>query len=123
MGPGSKEPVLCRDSEYWQNRLCAFADGIVPNKRLLLEYRSCTGWDQGLPHQGPGWVFAHLTGLENRSGMSLQFGAPAASPGDTMVSSQRAVQLTIDTVTASEVTPTAEVMAPVAIGRAGWGTD
>lgn len=110
------------------NRLCAFADGIVAGQRLLLEYRSCTGWDRGLPHQGPGWVIAHLTGLENRSGMSLQIGALAASPGASMVSSKGAVQLTIDTATASEVTLTAEVMAPVAIDRAApavasWGTD
>ena len=47
--------------------VCAFADGVVPGQRLLVEYRSRDGWDQGMPQRGAGWVVAHFTGPEDRS--------------------------------------------------------
>lgn len=108
------------------HRVCAFADDVVPGQRLLLEYRNHEGWDQGMPQHGAGWIVAHLTGPENRSRMSLQIGAVAASPGASIVTSKGAVQLSINTASASEVTLTAEVLAPVPVNRAApavasWG--
>lgn len=109
-------------------RVCAFADGVVPGQRLVLEYRSRDGWDQGMPQRGSGWVVAHLTGLEDRSRMSLQIGAVEAEPGATVVTSKGAVQLSVGAAPASAVTMTAEVMAAVPVDRAApavasWGRD
>jgi len=106
--------------------VCAFADGVVPGQRLLLEYRSRNDWDRGMPQQGAGWVVAHLTGPEDKSRLSLQIGAVNAEPGATVVTSKGAVRLTIGAVSASAVTLTAEVMGAVPVDRvapavASWG--
>jgi hypothetical protein len=79
--------------------VCAFADGVVPGQRLLLEYRGRDGWDQGMPpvfrfvhgsisELGTGWVVAHLTGPEDRSRTSLQIGLVEAAPGASIETSK-----------------------------------
>lgn len=100
-------------------RVCAFADSVVSGQRLLLEYRSRDGWNQGMPPRGAGWVVAHLTGAEDRSHMSLQIGVVEAAPGASVVTSKGAIQLSVHAASASGVTLTAEVMAPVPVDRAG----
>jgi hypothetical protein len=98
--------------------VCAFADGIVPEQRLLIEYRVRDEFDAGIPPQGTGWVVAHLTGPEDRSWVSLQIGALAATPGAFIVTSKGALQISIDAASSTSVTLTAEVMSPVPVDRA-----
>lgn len=109
-------------------RVCAYADGVLPGQRLLLEYRARDGWDRGLPPGAPGWVVAHLTETTERSRMSLQIGALAAQPGSSLVTSKGAVSLTVATATASSVALTVEVMSPVPVDRTApavvsWGSE
>lgn len=99
-------------------KVCAYADGVVPGQRLLLEFRSRDGWDRALPQRGAGWIVAHLTGPGNRSAMSLQIGAVEAAPGAAVVTSKGAVQISVSAASASAVTLTAEVMKPVPVNRA-----
>ncbi|MGH7184923.1 MAG: hypothetical protein ACREIB_01420, partial [Pseudomonadota bacterium] len=106
--------------------VCAFADGIVPGQRLVLEYRSRDGWDEGMPPQGTGWIVAHLTGPEDRSTMSLQIGAVEALPGASIVTSKGALLISVGAASGSGTTLTAEAMAPVPVNRgapavASWG--
>ena len=108
--------------------VCAFADSVVPGQRLLLEYRSRDGWDQGMPPRGAGWVVAHLTGLEDRSSMSLQIGTVEATPGASIVTSKGAVRLSVGAASGNGVVLTAEVMAAVPVDRAAptiasWGKE
>lgn len=110
------------------HRVCAFADEVVPGQRLILEYRSRDGWDQGMPQHAPGWVVAHLTGPEDRSRMSLQVGTVQAVPGESMVTSKGAVLVTIGPASASGITLTVAAMAPVPVDRTApamvsWGGD
>ncbi|MEU0314883.1 hypothetical protein [Nocardioides sp. NPDC006273] len=107
-------------------RVCAYADGVVPGQRLLLEYRARDGWDRGMPPGGAGWVVAHLTEPTERSRMSLQVGAVKATPGSSVVTSKGSVLLSVGTATASTVSLTVEVMSPVPVNRAApavasWG--
>lgn len=108
--------------------VCAFADGIVAGQRLLLEYRSRDTWDIGLPPNGAGWIVAHVTGVEDRSRLSLQIGAVAAMTGASIVTSKGAVRLAVSAASSTGVTLTADVMAPVPVNRAApavasWGRD
>lgn len=108
--------------------VCAFADGVVRGQRLVLEYRSHDGWDQGMPPRGAGWVVAHLTGPENRSRMSLQIGAVQGSQGASVMTSKGAIQLSVGAASPAGVKLTAEVMTPVPVNRAApavasWATD
>lgn len=111
-----------------RGHVCAFADGVVPGQRLLLEYRGRADWDRAIPPRGSGWVVAHLTGPEERSFMSLQIGAMEATPGATVITSKGAVHLSIAAASPSAVTLTAEVMTPVPVDRAApavasWGSN
>lgn len=60
--------------------VCAWAD-VVPEGRLLIEYRTGGSWDSGLPEapDANGWVVFHL--LNHASAPSLQIGAVPAAPG------------------------------------------
>lgn len=109
-------------------RVCAFADDVVAGQRLLIEYRSRDGWDQGMSPGGAGWVVAHVTGPEDRSRLSLQVGVVAATPGASVVTSKGAVMITVGTASPSGVTLTIEVMGPVPVDRAAptvasWGSE
>jgi hypothetical protein len=109
-------------------RVCAFADGVMPGQRLLLEYRSRDGWDRGMPQRGAGWVVAHLTGPGDGSAMSLQIVAVEATEGASIVTPKGTVRLSVGMASSTGVTLTAEVMAPVPVDRAApavasWGKD
>lgn len=108
--------------------VCAFADGVVPGRRLMLEYRARDGWDRGVPPGGTGWVVAHMSEPSATSRLSLQVGALTADPGASVVTSQGAVRLSVDRATASSVTLTVEVIARVPVTRTApaavsWGPD
>ena len=109
-------------------RVCAFADGVVPDQRLLLEFRSHDAWDVGMPPQGAGWIVAHLTGPEERSRLSVQIGAVEAVEGASMVTTKGSVQINVGAASSAGVTLMAEVMSPVPVNRAApavatWGRD
>jgi hypothetical protein len=121
-------PVLRGAPAEAGRRVCAYADGILPGQRLLLEYRAREGWDRGMPPGGTGWVVAHLTETTERSRMSLQVGALAAAAGASLVTSKGSVMLSVGSATASSVSLTVEVMAPVPVDRTApavvsWGPD
>ena len=86
------------------SRPCAYADGVVPGYRLLLEYRSRTGWDQGLPLPDPGWVIAHLISLTDQNAGSLQIGVIQAKPGAAAMTLRGSVKVRVDAASASSVT-------------------
>lgn len=108
--------------------VCAFADGIVSGQRLLIEFRSRDAWDVGMPPGGAGWVVAHVTGLEERSWLTLQVGAVEAIPGAQMTTTKGAVTISVNAASSAGATLTVEVMAPVPVDRAApaavsWGPD
>lgn len=59
--------------------VCAFADGLIPGRRLIVEYRSRDGWDRALP--GTAWLVAHLSTGTGVGTSSLQVGAVPAVAG------------------------------------------
>ena len=109
--------------------VCAWADGVVPGQRLLIEFRSRDGWDRGMPQPSPngaGWIVAHLTGPDPRSTQSLQIGAVEAVPGASAQFTKGALRIGVGAASANGVAFTAEIEGPVAVDRgapavAAWG--
>lgn len=78
--------------------VCAFADGVAPDRRVLVQYRSRDGWDAAMP-QPPapanGWVEVHLSTGSGGGTTSLQVAVLPASAGATAFVGDGAFRVTV----------------------------
>ena len=108
--------------------VCAWADGVIGGKRIVVEYRVPSGWDRQLPNEGQGWIVVHQTGTDSRSTESLQLGAIAALPGATMTIPVGQLIVSVAAASSQQVSLMFGMQVPAGITRktpavASWGPE
>jgi hypothetical protein len=111
---------------YWGPPLVAWADNLIADQRLLIEYRSRKDYDQGLPATDakvPGWVLMHLSTGSGRQTTSLLISSIPAEVGATTFLPHGALNVTVAALDAARDTAIGRVSSeswPPGLRQANW---
>jgi len=111
---------------YWGPPLVVWADNLIADQRLLIEYRSRKEYDQGLPATDakvPGWVLMHLSTGSGRQTTSLLISSIPAEVGATTFLPHGALNVTVTALDAARDTAIVRVSSeswPPGPGQANW---
>ena len=92
------------------------AENVPGGLKLLVEFRTADGWDQGLPPSpapgNAGWIVAHLTDAVTPRSLSLQIGAVPADVGTKLKLPAAGLDVTVAAVDTARGTATLQVATP-----------